>query len=89
MPGSTTLFAMGYVVDNKFELIGNANNEFFKVETSGEIESTSGAASDFANSYCKQKLIAAGYDILTTEVKVKPFAVGDIVPNWQSYVLVP
>ena len=88
MPGSTTLFAMGKIVGSNFSLIGNNNNQFYKVETSGVINDLSGAASDFASSYCKQKLVSAGYNILTTNVEVKAYEVGDNVEDWQSYILV-
>lgn len=85
MPGSTTLFAMGKVVGDVFYLTGDDNNQFYKVETSGVINGTSAAAAEFAAGYCKQKVIAAGYNVESTAIDVKSYEVGNNVPNWNEY----
>lgn len=88
MPGSTTLFAMGLIKGNLFSLIGNSNNELYKVKDSGEIDSTSSSAENFAESYCKPRLISAGYGIEETQIQEESYNIGDYVSNWDEYLLI-
>lgn len=88
MPGSTTLFAMGLIKGSLFSLIGNSNNELYKVKDTGEIDSTSGSADSFAESYCKPKLISAGYGIEETQIQETSYNIGDYVSNWDEYLLI-
>lgn len=81
------MFAMGKVVGDVFYLTGDDNDQFYKVETSGVINGTSPAAAEFAAGYCKQKVVAAGYDVESTAIDVKSYEVGDSVPNWNDYLV--
>lgn len=88
MGGSSPYLAIGNIKGKKFSIKGNANNQFYLVETSGEIHGVTNGASQYAEAFCKPLLVAAGYDILATDIEITSYEVGDNVEDWKSYILV-
>lgn len=87
IPFDDNIYAGGYLENKNFVLYGAENDYILQIKNvNGEVSNTYPNASIMLQNYIIPKMREKGYDVESSEIDTTSYSVGNIIPNWDSYI---